>query len=258
MLRFSLRSFWAAITVFVVALGLSVFVVRKSQELSIETEIMSNLANISRALQGHVLYSKQGKLPPASVAGSGGKFLSSWRLQIYSHVESSLTKYDTRLPWNSPTNRVLANTFCSAYCLDSGSGDSKNTKYFAIAGKGTAFDTSNPVQTISFDGDLVLVIEVADSGVHWMQPGDYEVEELLACDGQLSDCVDAIMPDRVHVLFADGEVWSLSGNTPMEQFKHFLTLEGSRSYSREEQLGEYCYLKWKSKGITEREISTYE
>jgi hypothetical protein len=40
----------------------------------------------------------------------------------------------------------------------------------------------------------------------WAQPGDYDVTKLLAATGRLGDTVKGVLKDRIHILFADGEV----------------------------------------------------
>ncbi len=82
-------------------------------------------------------------------------------------------------------------------------------------------------------------MEAADSKTHWMQPGDYDVTTLLAANGQLGDHVKSILPHRIHVLFADGQVWTLSDDTPMSAVKPFLTIAGAKSADREKLLAPY-------------------
>jgi hypothetical protein len=76
-------------------------------------------------------------------------------------------------------------------------------------------------------------MEVADSDTHWMQPGDYNVADLLAATGNLGDAVHGILKDRIHVLFANGEVWALSPNTPIDAVKPFFTITTANTADRE-------------------------
>ena len=79
-------------------------------------------------------------------------------------------------------------------------------------------------------------MEVADSKTHWMQPGDYNVTKLLAATGRLGDTVKGLLPDRIHLLFADGEVWALSPDTPIDAVKPFFTITDAKAASREQSL----------------------
>jgi hypothetical protein len=100
---------------------------------------------------------------------------------------------------------------------------------FGIAGPDTALETD----FTNWDPQLLIAMEVADSSTHWMQPGDYNVADLLAATGKLGDTVHGVLRDRVHVLFADGEVWALSPNAPMDAVKPFLTITAAKNADRE-------------------------
>jgi hypothetical protein len=82
-------------------------------------------------------------------------------------------------------------------------------------------------------------MEVAGSKTHWMQPGDYDVTKLLAATGRLGDTVKGLLKDRIHILFADGEVWALSLDTPIDALKPFLTITAARATDRDKQLAPY-------------------
>ena len=84
-----------------------------------------------------------------------------------------------------------------------------------------------------------MLMEVADSNTHWMQPGDYDVAKLLAATGRLGDMVKSILPDRIHILFADGEVWALSPDAPIDALKPFLTITAAKTADRDKQLAPY-------------------
>jgi hypothetical protein len=132
-----------------------------------------------------------------------------------------------------------------AYCYDNLQPGSVQTNVFAVTGAGTLFDSSQPTKLSDVDKDLIIAIEVGKSNVHWMQPGDYEVSKLERCTGKFGDCCTGLISGRVHVLFADGEVWSLSSDTPMDAIKTFLTIDGAESHSREHVLSKYLIDRWK-------------
>jgi hypothetical protein len=82
-------------------------------------------------------------------------------------------------------------------------------------------------------------MEVADSKTHWMQPGDYDVQKLLAATGRLGDTVNGLLKDRIHILFADGEVWAPSPDAPIDALKPFLTIPAAKTADRDMQLAPY-------------------
>jgi hypothetical protein len=82
-------------------------------------------------------------------------------------------------------------------------------------------------------------MEVADSQTHWMQPGDYDVTKLLSQNGRVGDHLHGLLPDRIHVLFADGEIWAISADAPMPALHPFLTIAGAKAYDRDQLLAKY-------------------
>lgn len=53
----------------------------------------------------------------------------------------------------------------------------------------------------------------------------------------------------VDLLFADGEIWALRADTPVERIAPFFTIEGAHSHSRRNDLEEYRIEKWASPGV---------
>jgi hypothetical protein len=144
--------------------------------------------------------------------------------------------------WIARINKRWARVASPVYCLDNQ--NRTQTDIFAITGKGCAIEKGNyngyaDVRLEDAPSDAILAMEVADSKVHWMQPGDYDVTQLLAAKGTLGDHVKSILPHRIHVLFADGEVWTLSDKTPMAAVKPFLTIAEAKTHDRDKLLGPY-------------------
>jgi hypothetical protein len=112
------------------------------------------------------------------------------------------------------------------------------TNVFAITGPDTAFESGDDPRFSKYrlrdvPADCILLMEVADSHTHWMEPGDYNVADLLAATGALGDTVHGVIKDRIHILFAHGEVWALSPKTPMDAVKPFLTITAAKTANRE-------------------------
>jgi hypothetical protein len=83
------------------------------------------------------------------------------------------------------------------------------------------------------DADTILIVEVRNTGIHWMEPGDLDLRHLpqtIAADTSA---------DSFHVGFADGEVWLLDAKVPVDELRKFLTLEGARQWDRQSCLGPY-------------------
>jgi hypothetical protein len=100
------------------------------------------------------------------------------------------------------------------------------------------------------------MMDVGDSGTHWMEPGDYRIQELLACTGRLRDCVKGKVEGRAYILFADGDIWCLRSDIPMDIIKPFFTLDGARNQGDKAALDEYCIRKLKLTGMIPRKSNT--
>jgi hypothetical protein len=115
------------------------------------------------------------------------------------------------------------------------------TKIMAIRGDDTAFDAPfDGVNVLKLERDAIVICEVRNSRVHWMQPGDLEIGKIprtinpkseLGIGGESSDCF--------LVGFADGAVWCLKASVPFESLEKFFTLADAAKYDREEELGKY-------------------
>ncbi len=140
---------------------------------------------------------------------------------------------DYSAPWNSPGNLAYGKAEFMATSL----GQLETaTHVFGVFGSDTAFDPNAELKYDELPHSLIIIIEVADSKTHWMQPGDYNVAELLAYTGRIGDHLHGLLPDRLHVLFADGQVWALSPDAPMSALHPFLTITGAKAHNRDQLL----------------------
>lgn len=120
------------------------------------------------------------------------------------------------------------------YCWNDGA--RCDTSVFAVTGPNTVFDGTRRKREDQ-PPHLILLMEVRDSKTHWMQPGDYKVADLLAYKGRIGDHLHGLLPDRLHVLFADGEVWALDADAPIANLQPFLTITGAKTHDRDQLLG---------------------
>jgi hypothetical protein len=173
--------------------------------------------------------------PPTVPKDSTGKPLHSWRLQLCNYILcmcEETPQVELSAPWNTQTNLAYAEEMAGPFCPGSGKSD-RTARLFGITGPGSAFDETIISEYSELPGDVIVVMDVADAKIHCMQPGDYEVDKLLAATGRLGDTVKSLLPDRIHVLFADGEVWALSPDTPIDAVKPFFTITGAKAASRD-------------------------
>ena len=235
-LRFSLRALLLATTAFALVL----YVGLRFRENKFEEEVKRGYKECYLAISN--FNGARGRLPSPTYNGPAGKPLSSWRFRIlpYWGINNLGNRYNAA--WDAKINSDIAAWKPDFFCMS----DAQNleTNVFAICGPGAAIELSayngvsiNKLEELS--PDVILAMEVADSKTHWMQPGDYDVTKLLAATGRLGDTVKGILPDRIHVLFADGEVWALSPDTPIDALKPFFTITAAKAASREESLSKY-------------------
>src|SRR5262249_46601631 len=116
-----------------------------------------------------------------------------------------------------------------------------HTNIFAITGPGTAFEPGKQVRLKDLPGSLILIVEVRNSGVHWMQPGDFDVRTMPrtinAPDGK---GISGVLARGFHIGFADGQVWYLFNTIPFDELAEFFTIDGAKIHDRESVFGPYA------------------
>ena len=142
----------------------------------------SNMKNVLLAL--HNYHDDYGSFPPAYIADETGKPMHSWRVLILPYLESQALydQYRFDEPWNGPNNRKLHDQepWGVFHCplQKDGSGIAS---YFAVVGPGTAWPGTKATRFRDFrDGTsaTILLVEVADSGIHWMEPRDLHINQM--------------------------------------------------------------------------------
>ena len=175
-------------------------------------------------------------LPPVAVRDPQGRLTASWRLLIYPFVEASgLYSYAANRHWSDPN--AFALLLHTPYVFhDPGGGCPKSiseTSIVAVVGPGTAFSDTRCVPFAEVPPDAILAVELRHSGIYWAEPGDLDIREI---PETITSGIDG---DGVHVLFANGAVWYLPKEVPLDDLKKFFTVESAKRFRREEVLGPY-------------------
>ncbi len=176
----------------------------------------ANLAAIGAAM--HDYHAKYGHFPPAFVADAKGTPTQSWRVLLLEFLDPALFRaYDFSQPWDSPHNRKLASRMPAVYACPSRDDpeDEDRTSYAVIVGPETAFPGADPVKISDIRGasnevPVILVAEVANVDIPWMEPRDLRSDEMsLAVNDPSRPDITGKHRQGAGVVFVDGQVTQL-------------------------------------------------
>jgi hypothetical protein len=184
---------------------------------------------------------KEGHLPPAYVLGLDGKPWHSWRVLILPYLEEHdlYDKYRFDEPWDGPNNRKLAE-FMPRVLQCPSSDDyerSQNTNYAFVVGKGTSFPADKTTRTADIlDGaaNTIMVVEVGDAGIHWMEPRDLELDALqIGPSTPSSPAISSAHSRGPSVVFADGRYERLRQPLSSKTLRALATIAGGEEVVRD-------------------------
>ncbi len=153
---------------------------------------IQHLKRISLALENY--HQEYGCFPPLYLEDDAGNPAHSWRVLIlpyagYDHVYS---RYDFSEPWNGPHNSALAREIERDYpdiaenfcCPSDETNDTGETNYVAIVWPDAVQNqgetpADDPAIQRSLPQLQFPIVEIKDSGIHWMEPRDLPRDELM-------------------------------------------------------------------------------
>jgi prepilin-type processing-associated H-X9-DG protein len=227
--------------------GLLMPAVQSAHEVARRVQCNGYLKQIAMAL--HNYHDANGCFPPAYIADKNGKRMHSWRVLILPGLEwRDLYKaYDFTEPWNGPNNKKLLATPLPAYVCpsDPNAYDAAQTSYLAVVGPNAAWpgEKSRKLGPVDFPGgasNTIMVVEVANSGIPWMEPRDLSLDTL-GTAGAKSPALTVSSNHGPHdefffiydqrfganVAMADGSVYYLPpGNLSTERLRKILQVGG--------------------------------
>jgi hypothetical protein len=181
----------------------------------------------------------------------------SWRFTIQPLIEGpGVADMEPTIAWNSPRYARFAARHHSCYSFDVREG--LETNLVAVVGRDTAWSARNSDEPKNLEPDALICIECQNSGIHWMQPGDFEADDERALQGEtVRDNSGKFRVGNgnggIHVMFADFEVWYLADATPIDTVRKFLRLTDAKRYDRENELKRYRI--WESRTPRPRTVS---
>jgi prepilin-type processing-associated H-X9-DG protein len=194
----------------------------------------------------YTYHDRNGRFPPAYIADEQGQPAHSWRvLVLQTDMRTLYDRYHFDEAWNSPHNRDLAGGLpigmsgvCPWYhCATDVGSDRLDTSYVMAVGPETISPgpTSRSMKEIT-DGTAhtVVVAEMSESGIHWMEPRDLDFEKMsFKINDKEGEGVRSRHPGVAVVAFADGSVQAIREDVDPEVVKALFTINGGESGVRQ-------------------------
>jgi hypothetical protein len=227
-LQFRIVHLLIAMAVIGGVLGISLNLWRAWRTAMIQAYSSNNLKQISVAL--HNYHDVYGAFPPAYVLDSAGMRMHSWRVLVSAFVESSSfhSSYNFAEPWNGPNNSQLSLRSRAFEIPFMRQATPNMTNYVAIVGPGTMWpgEKSFAIEDVT-DGTsrTLMLVEVRNSNIHWMEPRDLPIEELEAwLDPQHQPTLAGAGESLV--AYADGHVEVLPPDVTLARLRALITPAG--------------------------------
>ena len=193
----------------------------------------NNLKCIVLALQEY--HADYGAFPPAYIADKNGRPMHSWRVLILPYIEQRVLygRYRFDEPWDGPNNRKLADLILKGYtCPKDQPSATTETSYVAVTGPRTAWPGSQGVALGSLQdgpGNVILIVEVHNSGIHWMEPRDLHVSQMAqTINAPHGQGVSSAHQGGAQVGMADGAIKFLPDDTPASVLRELITIDDGK------------------------------
>lgn len=234
--QFSIRWMLASTAVMGLLAWVVVQFVLPAAEASRRSACTSHLKFIGLAMSNyHDIY---GCFPQAYVAGPDGKPWHSWRVLLLPYLSHKdiFQRYKFDEPWDGPNNRRLENSLRNDigspvfHCPSDPASGRERTNYLLITGPGTMFEADHtPKRREIRDGDYntIMVVEVARSGIQWMEPRDLVFDEMdFKVNGVPGKSISSLHPMGALLIRADGSVHFLNNSTSERAIRALITIDG--------------------------------
>ncbi|CAK9026236.1 DUF1559 domain-containing protein [Durusdinium trenchii] len=149
----------------------------------------SRVENVLLALRRY--HDKYERFPPVYTVDVDGRPLHSWRTLLLPYLNSSqlielYRRLDLSVPWDHSVNRQVLEELgpVAAYqCpADTESRDETATSIVAVVGPHTCWWPGQEfaLRDLTLPSETIMVVEIADSGIHWMEPRDLYTGQMAA------------------------------------------------------------------------------
>ncbi len=224
----------ALVIVLAVLIGLGVGLykaIRAAREAAIAAVSQCPLNQLQLALVNY--HHLHGCLLPAYIADEDGTPMHSWRVLILPFVDEQALydAYNFDEPWNGPSNSKLFDKMPGTFHIRSEPFSTSVTNVVAIVGPGTAFPGPRTTRWKEFtDGrdNTILLAEIANSDIIWLEPRDLHVEQMsFTVNDESKPSISCSRRRGPYVVFADRiHVHRISASLRPETLKALTTIAG--------------------------------
>lgn len=180
----------------------------------------------------HNYHDDYGCFPPACMADKNGRPMHSWRVLLLPYMEERALydKYRFDEPWDGPNNRKLAGQIVQAYsgAADHAGPKDTETDYVAVVGPGTMWPGEKSIalgDIADGAGNVIAVVEVRNSGIHWMEPRDLHVLQMAPTINAPHGQGLSSEHSGANVATADGRVRLLPDSTPADMLRSWINID---------------------------------
>jgi hypothetical protein len=196
----------------------------------------SNMRRVSLALKNYA-DEHGGQLPPAYVADVNGRPMHSWRVLILPYLgekeQALFDRYNFDEPWNGPDNSRLAESIPEIYQCPPDLGHRNEprpwTRVAVVVGSHTLWpgaESGSLVEIPDGANDTLLLVEVANSGIHWTEPRDLQIDTMsMHINPSVGQGISSRDPRTARVMFADGHGVLLSDQLTPGILRQLLTID---------------------------------
>lgn len=215
----------------VVACGGGGYLLFKSASKSVtqaaqRMQTINNYKQVGLAM--HNYHDTRGTFPPVALKTKDGKPGLSWRVAILPYVEQDYLYRQFKLdePWDSATNRALAQQMPRIYAPSDASAPPDQTHMRLFVGKGAIFDPVKNLRLVEItDGTANTILFVESTAtVTWTKP-----EELPFDAKGTLPALGLPQNDFFLVCMADGSVRPIKKTTNPEKIKAAITAQGNET-----------------------------
>jgi uncharacterized protein DUF1559 len=222
-------------TAFVLFLCIMAPALSESRHAARRSVCQGHLKQIVVAL--HSYHDEYGTFPPAVVRDASGRPMHSWRVLLLPYLEEGdlYKQYRFDEPWDGPNNKKLHDITVPSYVCPERSGRESNpiadTNYTVVIGRRTAFPEDRCValsDMIDDHGHTILVVEVANSGIRWLEPRDLHVTQMARqINAPRGQGISSPHPTGgANVVMVDGTLRFLDARLTPDQLEGLLTIAG--------------------------------